>query len=128
MHPVRVVCVDDQETFRHAARELVGATTDFEAVGEASCGADALATIGETHPELVLLDVRMPGMDGIETARRIRADHPEVVVVLVSAEDPDDLAPAAKDCGAAATIRKQDLGPRRLASLWSALRRDAAPT
>ena len=122
---VRVLTVDDQATFRRAAQDLIDDIPEFESVGEASCGAEALDAIAETRPELVLLDVRMPGMDGIETARRIRDRHPDVVVVLVSADDTEHLLPAAMGSGAAAMIRKQDLGPRRLVRLWSSVRRAA---
>jgi len=60
----------------------------------------------------------MPAMSGIELTRRIKSDHPEVVVVLISAEEPSQLPAAAGTCGAATTIRKEDLGPARLAELW----------
>ena len=123
MANVRVVTVDDQETFRRAAEDLIRHTPHFEFVGEATCGLDALETVAKTCPQLVLLDVRMPGINGIETARRIRAQQPDVVVVLVSAEDPEDLAPEASGCGAAALIAKQDLGSRGLARLWTSVGR-----
>lgn len=119
MRSVRVLAVDDQATFRRAAQDLIDVTPRFEFAGEASSGAEALEVIAETQPELVLLDVRMPGMSGIETARRIRAQHPDVVVVLVSAEDPEDLPASAGDCGASALVRKQDLGPRKLTGIWA---------
>ena len=116
---VRVLIVDDQAGFRGAAHDLLHATPGFEQVGEASCGPDALDAVAATHPELVLLDVRMPGMNGVETARRITARDPDVVVVLVSADEPEDLPPDAASCGAAAYLRKRELGPRRLMRLWS---------
>src|SRR4051812_38490342 len=122
---VRVLTVDDQATFRRAAQELIDGIPEFESVGEAACGAEALDAIPELHPELVLLDLRMPGMNGIETARRIRARHPGVAVVIVSAEDPADYFAEALGCGAAAVVRKQDLGPRRLSELWASARRAA---
>jgi two-component system invasion response regulator UvrY len=117
---VTVVTVDDQPYFRGAAREVIEATPGFEAVGEACSGEEALGVIDELEPELVLLDVRMPGMDGIETAQRIKGDHPQVVVVLISIEDPANIPAAAQTCGAAALVRKQDFKPRLLRSLWVA--------
>src|SRR3954454_9670543 len=122
---VRVLTVDDQPTFRRAARELIDDIPEFESVGEAADGAEALDAIPQLHPELVLLDLRMPGMNGIETARRIRARHPGVAVVLVSAEDPQEFFAEALGCGVAAVVRKQDLGPRRFSELWASVRRPA---
>ena len=84
---VGVLIVDDQPFFRSAAREVVGALPGFRAVAEAASGPEAVAAVGKLHPELVLLDVRMPGMDGIEAARQIKAGHPRTVVVLISIED-----------------------------------------
>jgi DNA-binding NarL/FixJ family response regulator len=117
---VRVLTVDDQDVFRRAARELLTGTPGFTPVGEADDGASALRAVAALHPDLVLLDVRMPGMNGVETARRIRASHPEVAVVLVSAEELRDLPDDVGACGAFACLRKQDLAPQRLARLWSA--------
>jgi two-component system, NarL family, invasion response regulator UvrY len=122
--PVEVVTVDDQEIFRAVVRDVIEATPGFRAVGEAASGQEALRVIHELEPQLVLLDVRMPGMDGIETAQHIRAAHPDTVVVLVSLADSADLPSSAGACGAAALVRKQDFGPALLRSLWSAHGRD----
>ena len=84
----RVMTVDDQEVFRSAARAVVDATPGFESVGEPASGEEALGLVDEAKPELVLVDVRMPGLDGVETARRLRRPHPELVIVLVSLDDP----------------------------------------
>jgi CheY-like chemotaxis protein len=117
--PVGVLVVDDQAVFRATARAVIEATPSFAPVGDAPSGEHALALLEEIQPQLVLLDIRMPGMNGPETARRIAAAHPDVVVVLVSACDPRDLPDDPRACGAAAAIRKQDLGPRLLRRLWS---------
>jgi DNA-binding NarL/FixJ family response regulator len=117
---VTVVTVDDQQVFLTAAREVIDATPGFESVAEATSGEEALRAVDEHDPALVLLDVRMPGMDGIETSRRIKQDHPEVVVVLISIEDPSNLPATAESSGAVALVRKQDLGARLLERLWSA--------
>jgi DNA-binding NarL/FixJ family response regulator len=66
----------------------------------------------------VLLDVRMPGMDGLETAHRISESHPDVVVVLVSIDESPALAPAVAASGAAVLVRKQEFGPAMLRRLW----------
>jgi two-component system, NarL family, invasion response regulator UvrY len=116
---IGVLIVDDQPYFRSAAREVVGALPGFRAVAEASSGPEAVAAVGKLHPELVLLDVRMPGMDGIEATRRIKAGHPRTVVVLISIEDVGGVPSTARTCGAAALVRKQDFGPSLLRELWT---------
>jgi DNA-binding NarL/FixJ family response regulator len=116
--PVRVLAVDDQEVFRRVARQLIAATEGFEQVGEAASGDEALALAAQLHPDLVLLDVRMPGLDGVETARRLATVAPEAVVVLISLDGIADLPSSIVLAGAKAHVRKQDLSPRRLQDLW----------
>jgi CheY-like chemotaxis protein len=117
--PVGVLTVDDQAVFRKLAGLVVSVTQGFESVAELSSGEEALASLDALEPDLVLLDVRMPGMTGIETAKRISAARPKTVVVLISIEDPIDLQDAAHDCGAVAVVRKQDFGSVLLRDLWS---------
>lgn len=115
---VRVVTVDDQAVFRATARDVVDATTGFVSAGEFGSGEEALAAIPQLRPELVLVDVRMPGMDGVETTRRLKSIDASSVVVLISVEEranlPDDVATS----GAAALVSKQNFGPDLLRSLW----------
>ena len=115
---VRVLTVDDQAVFRGIAREVIDATPGFEAVGEAASGEEAIAAVDRLRPELVLLDVRMPGLDGIEVARRLRTSHPDTLLVLISIEDSMDLPSAARVAGGVPLVRKQDFGPRLLRSIW----------
>ena len=75
---VPMLVVDDQETFREMMRDLVAATPGFELVGEAASGEDALVAIGDLSPELVLMDVRMPGIGGIEATRRVMAGRHDI--------------------------------------------------
>ena len=114
-----MVTVDDQAAFRRAAELVIDATPGFELAGEAGCGQEGLAVVEAVRPDLVLLDVRMPGIDGLETARRLSADRPEVVTVLVSVE-ADGIASACSECGAAALVSKRDFEPSLLRKLWSA--------
>ena len=113
--PVTVLAVDDQPVFLRAAHALIDATPGFEQVGEASSGPEALEKAEALRPDLVLLDVRMPGMDGIETARRLADTMSGAVVVLISLEAVPEL-PAAS---VAAHLRKQDLSVRTLQDVWA---------
>jgi two-component system invasion response regulator UvrY len=117
---VGVLAVDDQRIFLDVARDVVAATPGFRWVGGATSGEEALDAVTEHEPELVLLDVRMPGMDGIETATRICESHPDVVVVLVSVEESPAIKPAIEASGAATLVRKQEFGPAMLRRLWLA--------
>jgi two-component system, NarL family, invasion response regulator UvrY len=115
---IRVLTVDDQATFRGIAREVIDATPGFDAVGEAASGEEALAAVARLDPELVLLDVRMPGLDGIEVARRLRATHPDTLLVLISIEEAIDIPSAEQIVATVPLVRKQDFGPRLLARIW----------
>ena len=121
--PVRVLAVDDRAAFRKAAAELVAHTAGFEVAGEAADGESAVRLACELDPDLILLDVRMDGIDGIETARRLTAESPTRLVVLVSSGDVQRLCEPAGRAGAAAILRKHWLSPRVLRGLWMALRR-----
>jgi DNA-binding NarL/FixJ family response regulator len=112
-----VLAVDDQTVFRDTARSLIAATPGLEQVGEASSGEEALALAAELRPDLVLVDVRMPGMDGIETARRLTEADPSTAVVLISLEEVPNLSEAVGRAGATGYIRKQDLSTRTLIQL-----------
>lgn len=115
---VGIVVVDDQIVFREVAREVIAVTPGFEMVGEAPSGEQALAAVRDLRPDLVLLDVRMPGMDGVETAARLTADHPGVVVVLISIDEAPDLPRGITTSGAAEIVRKRDFGPSLLRRVW----------
>jgi two-component system, NarL family, invasion response regulator UvrY len=116
--PVSVLVVDDQESFRAAMRELVASTAGFTLAGEAASGEAALDAVDELTPRMVIMDKRMPGMGGIEATRALMARHPELVVLLVSVEEPDPTV--IRSCGAAAFARKQDLSSGMLHRVWQA--------
>ena len=115
---VRVLTVDDQALFRGVARDVIDATPGFESVGEATSGEEGLEAVERLAPDVVLLDVRMPGMGGIEVAQRLAVTHPETVVVLISIEQRIDV-PSAAQLDTVPLVRKQDFGPRLLRRLWS---------
>ena len=116
---VRVLVVDDQAPFRIAARAVVRATAGFEVVGEAKSGEEAVDQAGAVSPDLVLMDINMEGIGGIEATRRITEAHPAIRVVLLSTYDAEDLPDDARRCGAAAYVHKEQFGPDLLEKVWA---------
>ncbi len=117
---VRVLIVDDQEPFRVAARMVVDITDGFEVVGEAETGEDSVRMAEELAPDLVLMDVNLPGINGLDATRQILAGSNPVVVLLLSTYEEEEYAPRAAECGAAAYIPKSAFGPDRLEAAWEA--------
>jgi NarL family two-component system response regulator LiaR len=112
--PIRVLIVDDHAIVREGLRTFLGMLPDIELAGEAGGGEEALAAVAWGKPQVVLMDLVMPGMDGIEATRRLAAEHPEVkVIALTSFSDDDKLYPVIK-AGAVAYLLK-DVGPQELA-------------
>jgi DNA-binding NarL/FixJ family response regulator len=116
---VRTLVVDDQEAFRDALRQLIGASPGFTLVGEVCSGEDAIAAVDDLSPSLVLMDVRMPGIGGIQAARSIAERHPELMIVLISVHGEEELSPELIEHGnPAAFVLKQNLRPHVLRELW----------
>jgi two-component system, NarL family, invasion response regulator UvrY len=115
--PVPVLIVDDQAFFRSAARAVLTVMPGFTTVGEAYSGEEAVTRAAELAPELVLMDIHLPGISGIEATRRILAHAPEITIVLLSTYAVEDLPPDAGTCGAVAYVRKDDLTPAVLRAL-----------
>ena len=116
---VRVLIVDDQEPFRLAARAVVEMTDGFEVAGEVDSGEASVEAARELNPDLVLMDVNLPGMDGLEATRQILDEADRVVVLLLSTYEYEEYAPRAAEVGAAAYIPKSEFEPDRLAEAWA---------
>jgi len=119
---VRVLIVDDQEPFRLAARAVVEATDDFEVIGEVETGEASVEAAHDLVPDLILMDVNLPGIDGLEATRRILAqagDSKTVVVLVLSTYEAAEFAGRAAEAGAACFISKSDFSPDRLAAAWA---------
>jgi two-component system, NarL family, invasion response regulator UvrY len=115
--PVPVLVVDDHASFRTALSHLIAATEGFVVVGESASGEAALDAVDELSPRLAIVDKRMPGIGGIEASRAIKRRHPEVVVLLISAEEAPD-PQVLRSSGAAGYARKQELSPAWLRDFW----------
>ncbi len=126
MPSVSVLIVDDHESFRRVARSVVEATEGFTVAGSAGTGEESIEAAERLRPGLVLMDVNLPGIDGMEATRRLRARSNPPVVVLLSTYDECDCDPPA-ECGAVTYIAKSAFGPDRLVEAW-ALANGASPT
>jgi DNA-binding NarL/FixJ family response regulator len=115
---VPVLVVDDQAPFRRAAAAVVAMTPGFEVVGQAHSGEEAVELAEQLHPDVVLMDINMEGIGGIEATRRITAAHRDTVVVLLSTYREADLPADARTCGAARYVHKEDFGPAVLTGAW----------
>jgi DNA-binding NarL/FixJ family response regulator len=115
---ISVLIVDDQLPFRAVARTVIGMSAGFEVVAEADSGEDAVAKVDANPPDLVLMDINLPGMSGIEATCEIMAAHSDVSVILLSTYSEADLPADARDCGAIAYVHKEDFGPALVRQLW----------
>lgn len=127
--PVQVLIVDDQQPFREVARAVVELTDGFEVAGEAESGEESISLAGELRPDLILMDVNLPGISGLEATRRILAaqgDTTHVVVLVLSTYEASEFAAGAQDAGASAFISKSEFSPDRLEEAWAAAVHGAA--
>ena len=120
MAVVRVLLVDDQAPFLRAMSFVVQETVGFEVVGEASSGEESILSVAELLPDLVLMDVNLPGMDGLEATRQLLRRQTPPVVLLLSTYDEDAGAHFVAESGAAAYVTKSAFGPDRLLEEWTA--------
>jgi two-component system, NarL family, invasion response regulator UvrY len=116
---VGVLIVDDQAPFRRAAKMVMAATPGFDVVGEAESGEEAVEMFDALAPGLVLMDINLPGINGIEATRRITGAHPDATVLLLSTYQAADLPSGADSCGAAGYVNKEEFGPAIVLDVWS---------
>ena len=119
----RVLVVDDSDVFLRVAASVISDTSTLRLVGAVGSGQEAIRLLQQLQPDFVLVDLNMPGMDGIQTTRIIRRDEPRTVVIVISAE-LDGLSDLARAAGAATTLDKRDVVPRTLDALWQAHKPD----
>lgn len=117
---VTVMIVDDQPPFRAAARAVIERVAGFELVAEVASGEQAVETSANLAPQLVLMDINMGELDGIEATRIITSDNSAIKVILVSTYGLDDLPAGARTSGAIAYVNKDELSPRVIRRLWEA--------
>ena len=110
---ITVMLVDDHEIVRYAMRTVIEDEPGMEVVGEAEDGESALEKIGEIAPEILLLDLRLPGMGGIEVCRKVRDRHPDTRVLVLTSYDDDDEVFGALSAGASGYVMK-DIAPHAL--------------
>ena len=116
---VKVLIVDDQEAFRSAVRLVVELTDGFEVAGEAATGEDGVSLADSLRPDLILMDINMPGIDGLEATRRITQAHPGMKVVVFSTYEANEYESRALDAGAIAFVPKADFEPSLLTTTWA---------
>ena len=125
MDDVRVLVVDDHESFRHAVAAVIDETVGFIVVASAASGEEFLELAEEVKADLILMDVNLPGINGIEATRVLTTRPKPPIVVLLSTYDEGELN--YDDCGAAAYITKSAFDPSRLAEVWAAVNGKESP-
>jgi len=113
-----VLVVDDHDSFRRVAAAVVEEAGGFVVAGLVATGEESLVAAAAVEPDLVLMDINLPGMDGLEATRWLRSSARPPVVILLSTYDEEDFG-RARDCGAAAYVAKSAFGTERLAAVWA---------
>ena len=104
--PIRVLITDDQENFRRATAAFVTAVGGFQVVGEAGTGEEAVGMVGPLDAQLVVMDVRLPGIDGVEATRLLREAAPRLPIVAISGHDYEERVLEIREAGASDYVRK----------------------
>lgn len=126
MERVRILLADDHALFREGLAGIISAQPDMQVVGEANDGLEAFVKAQELNPELILMDVQMPGMDGLEAARQIKQILPETIIVMLTVRDDDEKLFEALKNGAQGYLLKEIRSQSMVEMLRGALRGEAA--
>lgn len=114
---MRILIADDNALVRRGLRELLSSETAWEVCGEATGGPETLVKAQEFQPDLILLDISMPGMNGLQVARLLRQQVPEAKILIISQHDPVHLLPRVMEAGAHACVDKSRLDPDLLLTI-----------
>lgn len=125
---IRVVLVDDQESFCSAARLVIGMAEGFELVSEAESGEQGIDLIAQSSADLVLMDIALPGIDGLEATRRILEREPKCKVIVLSTYEASEYQSRALAAGAIAFVSKSEFDPDVLRDVWNAASREDGDT
>jgi NarL family two-component system response regulator LiaR len=106
MKKIRVLLADNHSLYREGTRSVIGHEPDIEVIGEAGDGAETIRLVNELRPDIVLIDIAMPDINGIQTARRIKADCPQTAVLVLTADDSDRFIVSLLEAGAAGYLLK----------------------
>src|SRR3990170_368655 len=117
--PIRVLIADDHALVREGTRELLARETDLEVVGEAADGAEAIELAGRLLPDVVVIDIGMPGINGVEATARIKAEHPEIGVLVLTVQDDEQYVYAILEAGAAGYLLKDIHGSQLVEAVRS---------
>lgn len=128
MQKVRVLLADDHSLFREGLTNILNAQADFEVIGEAGDGLEVIVKAQELTPDLILMDITMPGCDGLEATQKIKAVLPDVTIVMLTVRDENEKLYDAIKYGAQGYILKSVRSPQLVAMLRAAIRGEAAIT
>jgi DNA-binding NarL/FixJ family response regulator len=109
MQTLKVLLVDDKVNFNHIVKNIIAREQDMEIIGEASGGEEAIEKSINLKPDIILMDVRMPGMNGLKATNIIKQKMPEVIIIILTLYDIDEYREAAKSSGASGFVVKKDV-------------------